>query len=190
MQNTKRFFFIGGVFVLVLILSTALLAQCWHEPEPPAPLPRTSPYPHDAPEVPVVVDVQTWTAVEDLSTLVGRWKVAQGYDGEGGRVRFQKTPTGPGRASEPRSLYPWRFDYEPVDEDARPLRCGFFEALQKESWRIAYCTGGGPLEDGGQPSAGAYAQRLSVHVKHDEPDDVRVQVGSLLELYINRDTQP
>lgn len=163
-----------ALFVGVVIAVTVVLMLPTDKPvetvvEPPKP----GPGPVYAPSAHAVVDPQVWVIVKELSAVVGDWQVREGYEMSGDKLRIKK-----GGES---SLYPYNLRFEPGAEDKRPLNCSFYERMEEE-WRLAYCAGYTK-----EPASGSAAHRLMFHVAHtDKVEYLRLQVGNLLELYLER----
>jgi hypothetical protein len=68
-----------------------------------------------------------------------------------------------------KSPYPWRVTFA-VSENDKEYDCGVYEQLQ-DDWRVAYCKGGA-LEGGRR------ALRLTLHIKPDAPEQLRLRLSS------------
>ena len=99
-----------------------------------------------------------WAVVETLGSVEGRWGVP--VDSKGAWASIQKG----------KSPYPWRVTFAMSEEDSE-YDCGAYEQLT-DDWRVAYCKGGN-LGDGRR------ALRLTLHVKPDAPEQLRIQLSSL-----------
>ena len=170
-----------ALFVGVLIVAAFVLMIPIDEPEtkplPPAPAPSSSDpdSPDIAPSAVSIVDPQTWSAITELSVVEGDWEVRKGRDMAGAKFRIKKGGEG--------SLYPYSLRFEPSDEGKTPLVCGFY-TRSKEGWRLAYCSGYVK-----EPASGSTPHKVMFHVNHTDPAKVkylRVQIGNLLELYLQR----
>ena len=167
-----------ALFIGVLVATTVVMLIPTDEPETkplsPEPVPSISASnsPDFAPSAVAVIDPQSWTPVVDLPTIEGDWEVRKGRDFAGAKLRIKKGGKG--------SLYPYSLRFEPGVDDKKPLDCGFYTKT-KEEWRLAYCSGFTL-----KPVAGSSPHRVTFHVAHGRNDRLRLQVGNMLELYLER----
>lgn len=162
---------IAGMFVLFSVLTLmmgVLLAKCYETPEIPEPVTRKDSEINIPPPATQVAPGPEWEEVEDVSSVLGL------YASENGRMRIARGG----------DLYPWKLDYETGKLTDRALRCGFFNQVPTEDWRVAYCTGH-IWPEKGPP----YAVRLMLHQQKYDSEAIHVQVGDTLELYMRKAKQ-
>ena len=104
--------------------------------------------------------------VETLGSVKDRWGVPPDTKGAWAYIDKGTTP------------YPWRVTFA-VNEYQPEFDCGVYEQLT-EGWRVAYCKGG-TLGDGRR------ALRLTLHVKPDSPEQLRIRLsGTEVSLILGR----
>jgi hypothetical protein len=182
----------GGLFLIVSFVALVVLmvmdaCGAVDKPkEPRDPIPAPDVHAPEPPPATTLIDVQAWTPVENVDDVLGRWRIKEGYDEAGGKLWIRKRSEDGGGSYT--GIYPYRLDYqppepyEPDDIALEILRCGFYPA-REELWRVAYCEGySRPATEG------AHVYRLILHVPHEDNDSLRLQIGSILELYFRRVT--
>lgn len=132
------------------------------QPQPDPPPVTTTSSSTAAPEPPQTA----WAVVETLGSVADRWGTPPDTEGAWALIERGKTP------------YPWRVTFA-TDEDQSEYDCGVYEQLTYD-WRVAYCKGGsldGPRQ----------ALRLTLHVKPDSPEQLRIWLSETdVELILGR----
>ena len=169
------------VLVLSFLFSWLLLSpvscRCGTEDNPPPPLPdasATAPKPVPPPPPPPKPE---WAVVGDLETVKGHWGEG-GEAGEGDWCDLTSREDALAAKQKWGLPYPWRLQMKGF-KDQPPWDCGFYAKLE-DDWRVGYCIGGDI--EGNTRSA----HRIVLHTLPGQPAQLRVRIGSKVEVILNR----
>lgn len=145
----------------LIIVPLVALASCGSCDETPTTTgaPPLSATPSNTPPTPSTsasAVPKAWAVVETLGSVEDRWGAPPDAEGAWGAIERGTTP------------YPWRVTFAVSEEDPE-YDCGVYEQLT-DDWRVAYCKGG-TLGDGRR------ALRLTLHVKPNAPEQLRIQLS-------------
>ena len=147
------------IFLLIpLFVGVELLVACDSCTDTtPSPTPTTSTNTTVTPSSSSLPPTTAWAPVETLGSVADRWGAPPEDDGPWAYIK------------KGQGLYPWYVTFAEYSDQSE-YNCGVYEQLQ-EDWRVAYCKGG-TLEGGRR------ALRLTLHIKPDPPEQLRIQLSN------------
>lgn len=170
-----------ALFVVTGLLWGPVSCRC-SDPPPPPPVPvqpdATAPTPVPPPPPPKDPE---WAVVGDLDAVKGHWGEGEGEEaGDGDWCEITSRADALAAKKKWGLPYPWRLQMKGF-KDQPPWDCGFYERLEPmDDWRVGYCVGG-DIEGNARS-----AHRIVLHTLPGQPPQLRVRIGSKVEVILNR----